>query len=87
MNYNNFSKKEKKIASIKSGSRFGIVDCPNRLNLRSKPSLGSEILSTLKPHDKVEIIEEICCDDRSWYLICLASGVTGFVVSDFIKEE
>jgi hypothetical protein len=51
-------------------------------NIRSEPSAKSKIITTLKKGDKVEKLDK----SGNWFKIKLASGDTGWVFKDLVKE-
>lgn len=54
----------------------------DKLNLRSTPSSKeNNIIKELVKDEIVEILEK----NNDWYHVCTASGVEGYVVSDYIQ--
>jgi N-acetylmuramoyl-L-alanine amidase len=52
------------------------------LNVRTGPSIHSEIAGSRRRGDKVTILSQ----NRDWYEITLSQGVTGWVHSDFVRK-
>lgn len=59
-----------------------ILDTPTGfLNVRSKPSLDGEILTTVNPEEEFEYVEQ----DGDWYLISFDEGEEGWVFGDYVE--
>ncbi|WP_415287724.1 SH3 domain-containing protein [Clostridium perfringens] len=66
---------------IPYGANGTVINVSTVLNVRSQPSTISSIVGTLKLGDTVRIIAK----NKEWYKI--SSPLTGYVHSDYIKEE
>lgn len=53
-----------------------------KLNIRSEPSSGANnVIRELSKGDVVEILQHM----NDWYRVCTATGVEGYVMSQYIK--
>lgn len=70
---------EHEVSESKSGV---VVDC-FKLNVRSGPSVDSEVICEITASTELMIDEKDSTDD--FYKICTAAGVEGFCMKNFIK--
>lgn len=55
---------------------------PNYVNVRSGPSVEDEILGKIYNYCAAEILDEVQCDDGSWYLMT-SGNLTGYIKSEY----
>lgn len=65
-----------------SGSIYGVVDNCLQLNVRKKPSVEAEILTTLKVGTEVRILKDEM--ENGFYKICTASGLEGYCMCEYV---
>lgn len=65
----------------------GIVNSSQTINVREGPSTSTEIVSTLAPDERVEILRSVpgTVEEGSWFNIRLADGTVGYVSAALLR--
>lgn len=61
-----------------------VVNC-NKLNVRAKPSITAEVVCVLDEKTEVEVDVEKSSSD--WLSVCIATGVEGYCMRQFIDAR
>lgn len=71
-------------ASAVTVPQVKILDTPTgELNVRSQNSVGSDLIGTLLPGDKVDLISE----EANWYQVKLTDGKTGWISATYASKN
>lgn len=61
-----------------------VVDC-SRLNIRKKPTVNAEVLTTVKKDS--ELILDLIKSNEKWFKVCTTSGVEGYCMKQYVTVE
>ena len=73
---------EKRKEAPKPTKQFGKVDSAIMLNVRKKPDIKSDVLDVILKNADVEIDPTFI--NKEWYKVTTATGIKGYVMSQFI---
>ena len=64
-------------------TKKGIIDAPGYagINLRSEPSIESEVLKVMKEGEEIEILDE---EHLDFYAVCTSDGFLGYCMKAFV---
>ena len=65
--------------------KVGFVENCCKLNVRSGPSIESDVICTITVGDMVEI--DMSKSTSEWFNICTEAGIEGFCMSEYILVE
>ncbi len=75
---------ERASASAVTAPQVTILETPTgELNVRSENSIGSSLIGTLSPGDKVDLMSE----EAGWYQVRLKDGKTGWVSATYASKD